>query len=146
MPMSAMKPTVVATLKACSGKAGAVPNGGSYQTNTGNGIRSISGLPAGVTGASGNGCSSTLPMTRIWKMDDRFHHCARSSVRSRRPKKTGGQETQALGRSRGGFSTKIHVTVDGLGNPLCLTVTAGQAAARRTQLRAVFCNLAVLFA
>ena len=33
-----------------------------------------------------------------------------------------------MGRSRGGFSTKIHVTVDGLGNPLRLRLTAGQAA------------------
>lgn len=33
---------------------------------------------------------------------------------------------QALGRSRGGFSCKIHVTVDGLGNPLRLSLTAGQ--------------------
>jgi len=41
-------------------------------------------------------------------------------------KKTGGQAEQALGRSRGGFSTKIHVTVDGLGNPLRLRLTAGE--------------------
>ena len=34
---------------------------------------------------------------------------------------------QAIGRSRGGFSTKIHVTVDALGNPLRLYLTAGQA-------------------
>ena len=40
--------------------------------------------------------------------------------------KNGGQAEQALGRSRGGFSTKIHVTVDGLGNPLRLHLTAGQ--------------------
>ena len=40
--------------------------------------------------------------------------------------KNGGQAEQALGRSRGGFSTKIHVTVDGLGNPLRLELTAGQ--------------------
>jgi len=33
---------------------------------------------------------------------------------------------QALGRSRGGFSCKIHITVDGLGNPLRLYLTAGQ--------------------
>ena len=31
-----------------------------------------------------------------------------------------------MGRSRGGFSTKIHVTVDGLGYPLRLRLTAGQ--------------------
>jgi hypothetical protein len=27
-------------------------------------------------------------------------------------------EDEALGRSRGGFSTKIHIAVDALGNPL----------------------------
>jgi len=42
-------------------------------------------------------------------------------------KKRGGQERQALGRSRGGFSTKIHIAVDALGNPLRLLLTAGQA-------------------
>ena len=40
--------------------------------------------------------------------------------------KNGSQEDQALGRSRGGFTTKIHVVVDGLGNPLRLGLTAGQ--------------------
>lgn len=43
------------------------------------------------------------------------------------PKKSGGREAQALGRSLGGFTTKIHITVDGLGNPLRLRLTAGQA-------------------
>ena len=38
------------------------------------------------------------------------------------PKKNG---EQALGRSRGGFSCKIHITVDGLGNPLRFTLTGG---------------------
>ena len=41
------------------------------------------------------------------------------------PKK-GGQAAQALGRSRGGFSTKIHLSVDGLGNPLRFILTGGQ--------------------
>ena len=41
-------------------------------------------------------------------------------------KKSGDQAAQALGRSRGGFSTKIHVLVDALGNPLRLWLTAGQ--------------------
>lgn len=42
------------------------------------------------------------------------------------PKKSGGQAAQALGRSRGGFSTKIHVLVDALGNPLRFCLTGGQ--------------------
>ncbi len=35
---------------------------------------------------------------------------------------------QALGRSRGGFSTKLHVVVNGLGLPVDLILTPGQAA------------------
>ena len=35
---------------------------------------------------------------------------------------------QALGRSRGGFTTKIHVLVNGHGNPLRAILTPGQAA------------------
>ena len=34
---------------------------------------------------------------------------------------------QALGRSRGGWGTKVHLAVDGSGIPLAATVTAGQA-------------------
>ncbi|MBI2345190.1 IS5 family transposase [Candidatus Dependentiae bacterium] len=36
------------------------------------------------------------------------------------------QEKEALGRSKGGFSTKIHALVDALGNPLKFSLTAGQ--------------------
>ena len=41
-------------------------------------------------------------------------------------KKDNGQSGQALGRSRGGFSIKIHVNVDVLGNPLRFLLTGGQ--------------------
>ena len=40
-------------------------------------------------------------------------------------KKTG--EGQAIGRSRGGLSTKIHATCDALGNPTGFYLTPGQA-------------------
>ena len=43
-----------------------------------------------------------------------------------RIKKNGGQSEQALGKSRGGFSTKIHILVDALGYPLRFILTAGQ--------------------
>ena len=39
-----------------------------------------------------------------------------------------GQTAEALGRSVGGFSTKIHAAVDALGNPVRLVVTEGQVA------------------
>jgi Transposase DDE domain len=40
--------------------------------------------------------------------------------------KKGGSEDQAIGRSRGGLSTKIHMAVRGLGCPVRFTLTAGQ--------------------
>ena len=39
----------------------------------------------------------------------------------------GGQNDQALGRSRGGFSTKIHLKVDLGGLPLAFHLTGGEA-------------------
>ncbi|MEZ4618220.1 MAG: IS5 family transposase [Caldilineaceae bacterium] len=41
-------------------------------------------------------------------------------------KKNGPQSEQALGRSRGGFSTKVHLLVDALGNGLRFLLTGGQ--------------------
>jgi transposase len=48
-------------------------------------------------------------------------------IRARRERqKNGGQDAQALGRSRGGFSTKIHAKVDSLDNPLRFLLTGGE--------------------
>jgi transposase len=38
----------------------------------------------------------------------------------------GNQDNEGLGRSKGGFSTKIHAKVDSLGNPLKIIITPGQ--------------------
>jgi transposase len=46
----------------------------------------------------------------------------------KKPDGTGGQSEQALGRSRGGFGTKIHAAVSGLGLPVRIVLTAGQQA------------------
>jgi transposase len=40
----------------------------------------------------------------------------------------GGPEQESLGRSRGGFSTKVHVSVSGLGLPVEFRLTPGQRA------------------
>lgn len=39
----------------------------------------------------------------------------------------GEPETEAIGRSKGGLSTKIHATVDALGNPLSFHLTPDRA-------------------
>lgn len=51
----------------------------------------------------------------------RAHACAAGARGS-------SEQDEALGRSRGGFTTKIHVVTDGLGNPLDFVVTGGQVA------------------
>ena len=61
--------------------------------------------------------------------DPRLHRGPRPPLRRRFKKKwdgSGGQAEQALGRSRGGFGTKIHGGFDGLGHPVELTLTAAQ--------------------
>jgi transposase len=49
--------------------------------------------------------------------------CGRISTALALPKK---HDDQAIGRSKGGLSTKIHALVDALGNPLAFLLTAGQ--------------------
>lgn len=50
----------------------------------------------------------------------RAHPCAAGAAES-------SAEAEALGRSHGGFGTKIHAITDGLGNPLDFVLTCGQA-------------------
>ncbi|CAB3774962.1 hypothetical protein LMG29542_08344 [Paraburkholderia humisilvae] len=54
---------------------------------------------------------------------DRFDHRARTPAFVRSSKKNG---PQALGRSRGGLTTKLHLAVDDAGRPLRLIAAEGQ--------------------
>ena len=56
---------------------------------------------------------------------DRFNHRPSSPAQCGGKKR--GPEKQAIGRSCGGLSTKIHATVDALGNPTGFLLTPGQA-------------------
>ena len=53
-----------------------------------------------------------------------FHDGAGASACSRGPKR-GPWAGEAIGRSRGGLTTKIHLACDGQGRPLAFTLTAG---------------------
>ncbi len=57
--------------------------------------------------------------------DVRFHCGSRPCLGRRRKR---GQEGQALGRSRGGFSTKIHLKTDFDGDYLAFDLTGGEKA------------------
>jgi transposase len=56
--------------------------------------------------------------------DDRCDHHPRASLRGWRK---GGTERNALGRSRGGFSTKINARTNAEGLPIGVVITPGQA-------------------
>ena len=58
----------------------------------------------------------------------RSKHRARACVGGR---SKGGQEGQALGRSRGGFTTKIHAKSDASGDIIAFDLTGGEASDRR---------------
>ena len=60
--------------------------------------------------------------------DVRFHRGARPCLGGRRKR---GQDDQALGRSRGGFSTKIHLKTDFGGLPIAFHLTGGEASDSR---------------
>ena len=56
---------------------------------------------------------------------DRQHRSPGAPLRRRAKKRD--QEFEGLGRSRGGFTTKLHARCDGQGRPLCFVLTPGQA-------------------
>ena len=68
--------------------------------------------------STGAGCGQRI-------RHDRFDHRARPPAQRRC--KRGEPHQQAIGRSRGGLSTKIHATLDALGNPTGFHLTPGQA-------------------
>ena len=58
-----------------------------------------------------------------WHSDDRQHDRQGSSFCCWRKR---GAEAQAIGRSRGGRTTKIHAAADGCGRPIAIEITPGQ--------------------
>src|ERR1700754_991411 len=95
--------------------------------------------PAGAVRQVENGASALQPLVPCWRLgtrvrcsdrrsrqpisDDRQHHCSRPPAGDERKK---GAKDQALGRSRDGLTTKIHMLADALGRPLRFIVIAGQ--------------------
>src|SRR4030088_1390290 len=74
------------------------------------------GLAAHLRGAVGR--------SRLRVLDRRLHHRARPPALLRRKR---GARNQAIGRSRGGLTTKIHLAVRGFGCPVRFVLTARPA-------------------
>jgi len=86
------------------------------------GRASISASRAGLKPVCGSASLQCLP--RIAATNISCSIPAWCAPTSRPPPEKGGQ---ALGRSRGGLTTKIHLLADTLGRPLRFILTAGQA-------------------
>jgi transposase len=63
----------------------------------------------------------------LWCVDGSVVRAARCAAGGAKRKDPDEPADHALGRSRGGFSTKIHILCDGHGHPLHFQLTAGQA-------------------
>ncbi len=82
------------------------------------------GFAAGKCRACGTRFWNMLQLNLLRKCDDRCDRSSRSSAWSRGKRR---QQFQAIGRSRGGLTTKIHAIVDTLGNPLRFELTGGKS-------------------
>ena len=79
--------------------------------------------PSWIVGFSAGGPGRLWGRTKDGP-DDRQHHDPRPPSGSRRKR---GTQNQGLGRSRGGFTSKIHARTNEEGLPLAFVITAGQA-------------------
>ena len=68
--------------------------------------------------------SSSAHLIQMFELDDRARACVGGRGK-------GGQEGQALGRSRGGFTTKIHAKSDASGDIIAFDLTGGEASDAR---------------
>ncbi|KOT88473.1 transposase [Streptomyces sp. NRRL F-5755] len=96
-------------------------------------------------GPSAGPRSAALRRCRRRRLDDRVHrldHRAGPSACGRGPKKGQSWPGEAVGRSRGGPTTKIHLACDGQGRPLAFTLTVGNIN-DCTQFEAVMARLRI---
>ncbi len=80
-------------------------------------------FPVGQTRGMGESFQGLGGRSGLRIPDHRFNHCAGTSTCVGRKR---GTQNQAIGRSRGGLTSKVHIAVDGLGNPLRFILTGGQ--------------------
>src|SRR5271154_1740819 len=116
--------TIVASSRRCSIATAPASRGAICRSAWATGRIPIAGSLCGPKPGSGNKSSSIWPPMPTTNMRcSTAPSCGRISTAPARSKK---DDDQAIGRIRGGLSTKIHALVDALGNPLAFRLTAGQ--------------------
>jgi transposase len=108
-----------------TGLKGAGAGGRGAAGSTGNGTRSIDASGAGAPAACGRAWPPRRDDGRERALRHRQHYGSRPCLGSGRKR---GIHQRALGRSRGGFTSKIHCLGDARGRPIAFDLTAGEAA------------------
>lgn len=108
----------------CGGCREPAPRGALGRRRWVTGTRRTCASRAGTRPACGNGCWRRSVATPAWKKSS---STAPPSAPTGMPRAL-PKKRQALGRSRGGFGTKIHLIADALGHPPTFRLTAAQAA------------------
>lgn len=123
--MAARRPTIAGLSKRCSGSAVRAVLGAIFRWSLAAGTPCTCVSRDGGATASGSALHIRWPARARSTHPDRFDHRESTPAFGRRIKKSG---PQAIGRSRGGLSTKLHLAIDAIGRPLRLILTEGQAA------------------
>lgn len=98
------------------------PNSLLFDPTTPHGVSALRSLES--KGRVGPGVGHASGRNRVARAHGRFDHCPRPPARGRGAKKNG---PQALGRSQGGFSTKLPLSADARGRPRRFALTDGPA-------------------
>src|SRR5579884_814792 len=128
-PRKAGKPRQDASSTPSSGSWPRGRPGATCPSGTGPGRRCTPASGAGPAPGSGTVSSprSSAGPTRPgrWTGSSTSSTAPSSEHTSTRPGPRGDPQREALGRSRGGFSTKVHLRADGHGQPLTVVLTPG---------------------
>jgi transposase len=123
-PMSGVRPETTAnSLTPCSGLPAAVLPGETCPSALAPGTRSTNASAGGPRRTYGSTCSRPC-RNRTWTGSCSTQPLSEPTS-TRQVKKTSA-EAESLGRSRGGFSTKVHACCDALGNPRRFILSPGQ--------------------
>ena len=123
MPLRGRRKSVAVSLKQFTGFCAPAPSVVNCQPTLASGTTLSSATRAGKRTVSGPTCSNFSPKTQTWQRSCPTVQldapvCAQQAV-----PKNGAPARQGLGRSRGGFSGKIHLLADELRFPLQFILT-----------------------
>ena len=126
MPTQGKRKSVAVVLRQFTGYCAPAASGVNCQTVMASGTVYSSATHAGKRTVSGPTCSNSSPRTQTWQRLCPTALLYAPICAQRAGQKGEGRQEQCPGRSRGGFSSKIHLLVDALVFPLKFILTGSE--------------------